>query len=112
MLADDRYHNGLVFSDLGKLSVPVVATMAMDEKHRDQKLSMKGELLVEVHEGSYKYPHSEAVIVVWGRVFPTVEVRASDKYPRAEIVIPGGLREAYEFFSSVACMLDAKLKGF
>jgi len=109
MTASKRKHNGLIFTDLDKLTVPVVSSMSID---RDKKLEMKGKLSVEVHEGSYKYPHSEAIITVWSYTFPEVKVRPLNKgYARNEIVFPGGLREARDFFFSVACELDRKLKG-
>lgn len=108
MLTSKRKHNGLTFTDLNKLTVPVVSTMTIDDK---TKLSMKGELAVEMHEGSYKYDN-EVVLSVWSYVYPEVKVRTRNKgYGRTEIVIPGGLREAYDFFYSIACMLDGKLKG-
>lgn len=108
MSASKREHNGLTFSDLGKLSVPVVTTMTVSQ---NEKLMMKGNLAVEMHEGSYKYDN-EAVIVVWSYQYPERKVRPSNRgYARTEIVIPGGLREARDFFYSVACQLDAKLKG-
>jgi len=107
-MASKRYHHGLTFSDLDKLSVPVVSTMTIDD---EKKLSMKGNLAVETHEGSYKYDN-EVVLTVWSYVYPTVEVRTNNRgYGRMETVIPGGLREARDFFFSVACELDRKLKG-
>jgi len=103
-----RRHNGLVFSDLGKLSIPVVTTMTISVK---EKLMMKGEFVVECHSGSYKY-NDEVVLVTWSHHYPHKQWRAPNiGYARVETVFPGGLREARDFFFSVACELDAKLKG-
>ena len=108
MATKEREYRGMVFADVDTLKLPIDVEIAVSGT---EKLVIKAPLSVETHKGSYKFP-DQCVLSCWSTQYPELRPRgvSASKYWRLELVFPS-MREARDFFSSVACRLDAILKG-